>query len=155
MHPPGTHQPVQGRGTIQPRIPFMIPGRLMDLGDIPSKVVPKITRVARPAAGGHVCTRSYIPHECHASIGIFAAVTVATACVLPGSSASRVAQIAPGREKTLSVEHPTGEFTVVIKVGGTKASPVVEKAGLLRTDRLLFEAYAFAHEALALSSGIG
>jgi len=124
-------------------------GRLMGLGDVSSKVVPKMALVAPPAAGGHVCTRSFIPHECHASIGVFAAVTVATACVLPGSPAARVAKIPPGREKTLSVEHPTGEFSVVIEVGGTEDSPVVEKAGLLRTARLLFEGHAFAHEALA------
>lgn len=126
-------------------------GRLMGLGDVSTKVVPKMALVAPPASGGHVCTRSFIPHECHASIGVFAAVTVATACVLPGSPAARVARIPPGREKTLSVEHPTGEFSVVIEVGGTEASPVVEKAGLLRTARLLFEGYAFAHEALAHS----
>jgi 4-oxalomesaconate tautomerase len=126
-------------------------GRLMGLGDVSSKVVPKMALVAPPAAGGHVCTRSFIPHECHASIGVFAAVTVATACVLTGSPAARVAQIPPGRDKTLSVEHPTGEFSVVIEVGGTEEKPVVEKAGLLRTARLLFEGYAFAHEALAHS----
>ncbi len=130
-------------------------GRLMGLGDVSSKVVPKMALVAPPAAGGHVCTRSFIPHECHASIGVFAAVTVATACVLPGSPAARVAQIPPGREKTLSVEHPTGEFSVVIEVGGTEASPVVEKAGLLRTARLLFEGCAFAHENLAYSLEAG
>jgi 4-oxalomesaconate tautomerase len=130
-------------------------GRLMGLGDVSSKVVPKMALVAPPAAGGHVCTRSFIPHECHASIGVFAAVTVATACVLPGSPAARVAQIPPGREKTLSVEHPTGEFSVVIEVGGTEASPVVEKAGLLRTARLLFEGCAFAHEHLAHSLEAG
>jgi 4-oxalomesaconate tautomerase len=130
-------------------------GRLMGLGDVSSKVVPKMALVAPPVAGGHVCTRSFIPHECHASIGVFAAVTVATACVLPGSPASRVAQIPPGREKTLSVEHPTGEFSVVIEVGGTEENPVVEKAGLLRTARLLFEGHAFAHEALTLASEAG
>jgi len=130
-------------------------GRLMGLGDVSSKVVPKMALVAPPVAGGHVCTRSFIPHECHASIGVFAAVTVATACVLPGTPASRVAQIPPGREKTLSVEHPTGEFSVVIEVGGTEDNPVVEKAGLLRTARLLFEGHAFAHEALALSDEAG
>ncbi|PVE25763.1 4-oxalomesaconate tautomerase [Microvirga sp. KLBC 81] len=124
-------------------------GRLMGLGDVSGKVVPKMALVAPPVAGGHVCTRSFIPHECHASIGVFAAVTVATACVLPGSPAARVASIPPGREKTLSVEHPTGEFSVMIEVGGTEAAPVVERAGLLRTARLLFEGHAFAHEALA------
>ena len=87
-------------------------GRLMGLGDVTNKVVPKMALVAPPVAGGHLCTRSFIPHECHASIGVFAAVTVATACVLPGSPAARVAKVPPGREKTLSVEHPTGEFSV-------------------------------------------
>jgi len=124
-------------------------GRLMGLGDVSKKVVPKMALVAPPAAGGHVCTRSFIPHECHASIGVFAAVTVATACVLPGSPAARVARIPPGREKTLSVEHPTGEFSVMVEVGGTPENPVVERAGLLRTARLLFEGYAYAHEAMA------
>lgn len=130
-------------------------GKLMGLGDVSSKVVPKMALVAPPIAGGHVCTRSFIPHECHASIGVFAAVTVATACVLPGSPAARVAQIPPGREKTLSVEHPTGEFSVMIEVGGTEQNPVVERAGLLRTARLLFEGYAFAHESLAPAAQIG
>lgn len=126
-------------------------GRLMGLGDVSSKVVPKVALVAPPIAGGHICTRNFIPHDCHASIGVFAAVTVATACVLPGSPAARVTQLPPGREKKLSVEHPTGEFSVMIEVGGTEERPVVERAGLLRTARLLFEGYAFAHEALAAS----
>jgi 4-oxalomesaconate tautomerase len=54
-------------------------GPLMNLGDVSQKVVPKIALVAPPQAGGAICTRSFIPHECHASIGVFAAVTVATA----------------------------------------------------------------------------
>lgn len=130
-------------------------GKLMGLGDVSSKVIPKLALVAPPQAGGHVCTRSFIPHECHTSIGVFAAVTVATACMLPGSPAARVAKIPSGREKTLSVEHPTGEFSVMIDVGGTDENPVVERAGLLRTARLLFEGYAFAHEHLALASEAG
>ena len=127
----------------------------MGLGDVAKKVVPKMTLVAPPAAGGHLCTRSFIPHECHASIGVFAAVTVATACVLPGSPASRIANVPPGREKTLSVEHPTGEFSVRMEVGGTPEKPVVERAGLLRTARLLFEGFAYAHDGAALAAGVG
>jgi 4-oxalomesaconate tautomerase len=111
--------------------------------------------VAPPIAGGHLCTRSFIPHECHSSIGVFAAVTVATACVLPGTPAARVAKVPPGREKTLSVEHPTGEFSVVIEVGGTPETPVVQRAGLIRTARLLFEGFAYAREDVALAREIG
>ncbi|WP_443147388.1 4-oxalomesaconate tautomerase [Prosthecomicrobium sp. N25] len=124
-------------------------GRLMGLGDVSAKVVPKMCLVAPPVAGGTLCTRSFIPHECHASIGVFAAVTVATAAMLPGSPAARVAAIPPGRDKTLSIEHPTGEFSVILRVGGTPQEPVVERAGLLRTARLLFDGVAFAREDLA------
>ncbi len=118
-------------------------GPLMNLGDVARKVVPKIALVARPQAGGAISTRSFIPHECHASIGVFAAVTVATAAVLPGSPAASVVVMPQGRERTLSVEHPTGEFTVTLTVGGTAEQPVVERAGLLRTARILMAGQAF------------
>jgi 4-oxalomesaconate tautomerase len=122
-------------------------GPLMKLGDVSAKVVPKVALVAPPRAGGSVCARSFIPHECHASIGVFAAVTVATACVLPGSPAAKVAALPPGREKTLSVEHPTGEFAVRMLVGGSAEKPVIERAGLLRTARALFDGVAYPHDA--------
>ncbi|AMJ60294.1 4-oxalomesaconate tautomerase [Bosea sp. PAMC 26642] len=118
-------------------------GPLMNLGDVSKKVVPKIALVASPVAGGAICTRSFIPHECHASIGVFAAVTVATAAALPGSPAAAVAVMPQGRERALSVEHPTGEFTVTLTVGGTIEHPLVERAGLLRTARILIEGRAF------------
>lgn len=129
-------------------------GPLMNLGDVSGKVVPKIALVAAPRAGGHIATRSFIPHECHASIGVFAAVTVATAAVLPGSPAYAVATMPGGRVRTLSVEHPTGEFSVRLEIAGTAEKPVVTRAGLLRTARKLFDGTAFARmpsEAVTLS----
>jgi 4-oxalomesaconate tautomerase len=131
-------------------------GPLMNLGDVTRKVVPKIALVAPPAAGGAICTRSFIPHECHASIGVFAAVTVATAAALPGSPAAAVAAMPQGRERALSVEHPTGEFTVTLTVGGTEARPVIERAGLLRTARILMEGRAFVPaRVMAAPAGAG
>ena len=121
-------------------------GPLMNLGDVSRKVVPKVVLIAPPVAGGAVSTRSFIPHECHASIGVFAAVTVATACVLPGSPAAAIARMPAGCEKSVSVEHPTGEFTVRLVIGGTAAAPVVERAGLVRTARALFDGVTFLRE---------
>ncbi|MBL8807549.1 MAG: 4-oxalomesaconate tautomerase [Rhodospirillales bacterium] len=121
-------------------------GHLMGLGDVTEKVIPKMALVAPPVAGGSICTRSFIPHVCHASIGVFAAVSVATACVLPGTPAARVSRIPKGRVQDVAVEHPTGEFAVRLEVGGTQEAPVVEKAGLLRTARALFDGYAFFQE---------
>jgi 4-oxalomesaconate tautomerase len=127
-------------------------GPLMNLGDVAKKAVPKLCLVAEPRAGGSIATRSFIPHECHASIGVFAAVTVATAAALPGSPASEVVRMPLGREKTVVVEHPTGEFTVNLTVGGTAERPVIEKAGLLRTARVLFDGTAYAPESRLLAA---
>ncbi|MGE0745546.1 MAG: 4-oxalomesaconate tautomerase [Rhodospirillales bacterium] len=110
-------------------------GPMMNLGDVARQVVPKMTLVAPPRAGGSVCTRTFIPHVCHAAIGVLGAVTAATACVLPGAPAARVAVLPEGRRKVVSVEHPTGEFSVELEMDGTK----VARAALLRTARRLFE----------------
>jgi 4-oxalomesaconate tautomerase len=113
-------------------------GPRMNLGDVTKKVVPKMSLIAPARAGGHVCTRTFIPHDCHAAIGVLGAVSVATACILPGSVARGIATVPEGRVKQMSVEHPTGEFSVTLEVGGTVERPTVEKAGLLRTARLIF-----------------
>ena len=62
-------------------------GPMMNLGDVKNQTVPKMILVAPPRDGGVVSTRSFIPHRAHATIGVFAAVSVATACLLPGSPA--------------------------------------------------------------------
>jgi 4-oxalomesaconate tautomerase len=74
----------------------LVAGELMGLGDVSHKVVPKMALIAPARAGGHVCTRSFIPHRCHSAIGVLGAVSVATACVMPGSVAEGIATIPPG-----------------------------------------------------------
>jgi 4-oxalomesaconate tautomerase len=106
---------------------------LMNLGDVSRKPVPKITLVSPPRAGGAIGTRTFIPHDVHTSIGVLGAVTVATAAVLPGSVAHDVANPGEGDVRTLSIEHPTGEFSVELGMEGTR----VVRAALLRTARLL------------------
>jgi 4-oxalomesaconate tautomerase len=117
-------------------------GPLMGLGEVRDKVVPKMTLIAPPRAGGHVCTRTFIPHRCHAAIGVLGAVSVATACVLPGSVASGIAKKPTGRPLIFSVEHPSGEFTVTLEISGEGADFKVGRSGILRTARALFEGHA-------------
>jgi len=116
-------------------------GPLMNLGDVTEKSVPKMMLVAPPREGGAVAVRSLIPHRVHASIGVLGAVSVATACLLEGSPAADVARVAPGRSKTLGIEHPTGvtECVVVVDEAGR---PV--EAGMLRTARKLMDGEVFA-----------
>jgi 4-oxalomesaconate tautomerase len=110
-------------------------GFAMGLGDVTAKNYPKMTLIAPPRDGGSITTRSFIPHVCHDTIGVLAAVTVATACVLEGSVADGVAVPAAGGG-TISVEHPTGEFSVELEVDPDQAQHVM-RAALLRTARLI------------------
>jgi 4-oxalomesaconate tautomerase len=120
-------------------------GPLMGLGDVSEAVIPKLSLIAPPRGGGNVSTRNFIPRTCHTSIGVFAAVSVATACVIPDSVAEGIAQVGPGDTQSLSVEHPTGEFTVHLELDRKGAVPLVKRAGLLRTARVLFDGLAIPH----------
>jgi 4-oxalomesaconate tautomerase len=111
-------------------------GHLMGLGDVSGKNYPKMTLIAPPRNGGSLCTRSFIPHVCHEAIGVLAAVTVGTACVLEGSVTQGIAVVPKGSSKTISVEHPTGEFSVELELDPANPQNVT-RAALLRTARLI------------------
>lgn len=115
-------------------------GQRMSLGDVREKSVPKMMLVAPPRNGGAVTVRSFIPHRAHAAIGVLGAVSVATACLIPGTPAAEVAVVPQGNRKTLSVEHPTGEMSCVLEVND--AGEVVS-AALLRTARKLMDGVVF------------
>jgi 4-oxalomesaconate tautomerase len=118
-------------------------GRLMGLGDVSSKVVPKMTLIAPPRAGGHLATRTFIPHKCHAAIGVLGAVSVATAASMPGSIAAGIAEVPDGSVKRVSVEHPTGEFTVEIEVRHSGDGIDVVRSSLVRTARTIMTGQVF------------
>jgi 4-oxalomesaconate tautomerase len=115
-------------------------GPLMNLGDVSSQTVPKMSLLSRASAGGSVSTRTLIPHRVHDAIGVLGAVSVASACLLPGSVAADLATIPEGGsdgDVAVVVEHPTGFFTVTLDVDRSGPVPVVRRAALLRTARLL------------------
>lgn len=111
-------------------------GPLMNLGDISEKTVPKMCLISAPAKGGVINTRTFIPHRVHEAIGVLGAVSVATACAIPGSVTDGVAVAAQSDE--LKVEHPTGFFSVGMATEGEGADLVVLRSALLRTARKLF-----------------
>jgi Uncharacterized protein conserved in bacteria len=115
-------------------------GPLMNLGDVAKSSVPKMTMVSPPSAGGAISTRTFIPHRCHDAIGVLGAVSVATACLLPSGPAAELASVPNGDEKLLSVEHPTGEMSVIASV----RDGVVVNAAVLRTARKLFDGHIFS-----------
>ncbi|ATR83492.1 4-oxalomesaconate tautomerase [Pseudomonas defluvii] len=120
-------------------------GPRMNLGDVSARNVPKMCLVAPAQSGGAISTRSFIPHRCHTAIGVFGAVSAATACLIEGSVAHAIAHLPGGEVKRISVEHPTGEFSVEIRLHNGQ----IAGCGLIRTARLLFEGRVCVPESLS------
>jgi 4-oxalomesaconate tautomerase len=162
----GTESPaeLEADGALRERLERirLAAGPLMRLGDVTDASVPKLALVSPPVAGGDINTRMFIPHRCHDAIGVLAAVSVATATLLPGSPAESVARSpaeSVARSPAESVarshgsgglvvcEHPTGSFTATIDATiGADGTAVVERAGIVRTARTLIDGVAFARE---------
>jgi 4-oxalomesaconate tautomerase len=124
-------------------------GRLMNLGDVTNDTVPKMSLLAPAQHGGAVTTRTFIPKRVHEAIGVFGAVSVATACLVPGSVANEVAGIDhPSSVESLDIEHPTGYFTVSMSVSVDGDTVAVHRSALLRTARLLMRGDVFIPNAV-------
>ena len=119
-------------------------GPPMNLGDVARKTVPKMCLVSGARHGGTINTRTFIPHRVHEAIGVLGAVSVATACVTPGSVAAQVAGLTPrSGPKRLEIEHPSGFFTVEMDVTVAGNDVTVNRSALLRTARKLLEGEVF------------
>lgn len=113
-------------------------GPMMNLGDVTAASVPKMTLVSKASDGGAISTRSFIPHRVHASVGVLAAVTVATATLLAKSPAAElVTKPDDGRYR---IEHPTGAMEVFLDID---AEGQIKAAGTVRTARKLFDGLVF------------
>jgi 4-oxalomesaconate tautomerase len=119
-------------------------GPRMNLGDVARKTVPKMCLVSPARHGGTINTRTFIPHRVHEAIGVLGAVSVATACVTPGSVAAQVAGFTPrSGTQRLEIEHPTGFFTVEMDVTVEGTTVSVNRSALLRTARKLLQGEVF------------
>jgi 4-oxalomesaconate tautomerase len=114
-------------------------GLLMDLGDVTGATVPKMTLISPPRQGGAISTRTFIPHRCHQAIGVLGAVSVATACLLPGSVATGMAVGLSGSD-IVRLEHPTGAFDAAVRLGPGQE---ILGAGIIRTARKLMDGLVF------------
>ena len=123
----------------------LVAGQRMNLGDVSDTTVPKLTMVAPPRDGGHLCTRTFIPHRCHQAIGVLGAVSVATAAMLPGSPAHAVT--ADLDSNVVRLEHPTGIFDAVLQLNyQADGSIQVDRAGIIRTARKLMDGTVFPRD---------
>ena len=140
----GTEAPstLDANATLRARLEAIrrIAGPRMALGDVAGKTVPKMTIISPPQNGGAITTRTFIPHTCHKAIGVLGAVSVATACLTKGTVAEGLAEFDAADLMTLSIEHPSGEMTIM---GRSENGQLVD-IEVLRTARKLMDGAVFA-----------
>jgi 4-oxalomesaconate tautomerase len=118
-------------------------GPRMNLGEVAKKTVPKMSLISPGRHGGNLNTRTFIPHRVHEAIGVLGAVSVATACMVPGTVAARMVGRGSAGRRRLEIEHPTGFFTVEMDVTGQGSEVRVTRSALLRTARKLMRGEVF------------
>jgi 4-oxalomesaconate tautomerase len=135
-----TREEIEANETLRQRIEAirLQAGPMMKLDDVTIASVPKMTLVSEPKRGGAINTRSFIPHRVHASVGVLAAITVATATRLLRSPAHVFVDMpSDGRYR---IEHPTGDMEVFLDLD---QDGTVMGAGTIRTARKLFDGRVF------------
>lgn len=123
-------------------------GRLMGMGDVTGKVVPKVGLLSAPAAGGNIRSRYFTPLVCHKAHAVTGAVCVASACALPGTIARKLVSPADFKSGVVRIEHPTGAIEVDLQVAGEGEAMDITRASLLRTARRIFEGNVLVPERL-------
>lgn len=123
----------------------LVAGQKMNLGDVSNKTVPKMSIISSAIRGGAIHTRTFIPHKCHAAIGVFGATSVATACLIEGTVAFDIAQTSDELKQRLDIEHPTGRFTVLLE---RNEEQQITGCGFIRTARALFDGYVMIPQQL-------
>ena len=120
-------------------------GQRMGLGDCSKLVIPKPVLIAPPRsadAGGTIASRDFVPFNCHATYSVTGSMALATACVLSGTVAHRMAVTRPRvrqARQVIAIEHPSGTIDVEVVSSVVGGAFKLEEANLLRTCRKLFE----------------
>jgi 4-oxalomesaconate tautomerase len=142
-------------------------GLLMNLGNVKNQTIPKMCLISAPAYGGTLNTRMFIPHVVHEAIGVLAAVSVATACIIKGTicfydefitndevlnakddliknnDSSLKNSSLKTHHSSLSIEHPSGEFTVNLSYEIQDNAIKILKSGVIRTARIISEGLVY------------
>ena len=112
-------------------------GRRMGLGDVTGKVVPKITLLAKPRDGNTIAARYLVPHKTHAAMAVTGGLCISACVAVEGSVADGLANIAPGDDRMITIEHPSGVFEIALSTRGSGLSMEVAGGGVVRTARKL------------------
>lgn len=86
---------------------------LANLGDVSSKVIPKISIISKPKKSGTITSRYFIPHQCHSTHAVTGSLALSAAIKIKGTTANRMLEtecLNSSKElERIIIEHPAGK----------------------------------------------
>jgi len=128
-------------------------GEMMGMGDVSKLVVPKIGLLARPARGGTIASRYFVPYSCHKAHAVTGTVCVASALAIPGTVAAQLAALPPAPQGVIEIEHPSGRIAIDLDADFTGGRHLLRRAALVRTARRLFDGHVHVPEHIWAGTG--
>jgi 4-oxalomesaconate tautomerase len=114
-------------------------GALMGMGDVSKSVVPKMALLSKPRNGGVIASRFFVPETCHKSHPVTGTVCITSACAIPGTVASQIANLRSAPQGMVRLEHPSGLIVIDLDADFTNGKQELRRAALIRTARRIFE----------------
>ena len=117
----------------------------MGLDSIPLDGIPKIALIASPRAGGSICSRYFVPSNCHPVYAGTGALALAGACHTPGTVAEELVELDAVHPERIVIEHPSGQMDCRLVIDGhTDAGvPLVSQASFVTSARPLLSGVVF------------
>jgi len=113
-------------------------GLRMGLGEVSEKVIPKVGLLDTPINGGDIRSIYLTPWRAHAAHAVTGALCVAAASAIDGTIAdSLVTPPFDANNRTVLLEHPSGQIAIKLATTGKGADLNIIKAGVIRTARLI------------------
>lgn len=114
-----------------------------NLGDVSSKVIPKISIISKPKKSGTITSRYFIPHQCHSTHAVTGSLALSAAIKIQGTTANRMLEtecLNSSKElERIIIEHPAGKIQTEFAIKEVNDKYVIKKSSIIRTARLLFK----------------
>lgn len=107
-----------------------------------SETLPKVCIVGAPRHGGNLAVRYFTPQTAHGSLAVSGGCCLAAACLIPGSTAQRLAEgvSAPSASYSdiaVSLENPAGLLATLVTAKGTGEQLDIRAAAYRRSAQIL------------------